>query len=210
MPSDAEHYLTPDEEELLLKIARDALTARLHEGRSLDLSAYVLTPTLKEKHGAFVTLRHGEELRGCIGYTASLAPLAETVRDNAVNAATRDPRFRPVAPEEVDALTIEISALTPGDLEGTPFKAVSRPSEIVIGRDGLYIERPPDRGGLLLPQVAVEQHWDVEAFLKGVCMKAGYPPGVWKLPEFRLYRFSAQVFSEKPSAPPAPPSSIKA
>lgn len=196
MMDTSEHYLTPEEERVLLQIARAALEAHVKEQRRIDISAFALTPSLRENHGAFVTLRLRGELRGCIGYTASEMPLAQTVEENAVNAASRDSRFASVSPEEVAEITIEVSALTPGDDPGTPFKRVTDISGIVIGRDGLYIERPPMRGGILLPQVAVEQGWDVPQFLSGVCRKAGYPDGAWNDPNYRLYRFSAQVFSE--------------
>jgi uncharacterized protein (TIGR00296 family) len=69
-------------------------------------------------------------------------------------------------------------------------------AEIEIGRDGLYIERPPYRGGILLPQVATEHHLNREKFLAAVCRKAGYADRAWEEPDTHLYRFSAQVFSE--------------
>ena len=192
----SEYYLTEDEERLLLRIARDTLEAWVRHGERVDPASYPLTGALREEHGAFVTLRHRGQLRGCIGHTANRESLAESVRDNAINAACRDPRFDPVLPEELPDISVEISALTPGDTPGTPFRRVHDIGEISIGRDGLYIERPPERGGLLLPQVATDQHWNVEQFLRAVCMKAGYPDGAWRDPEARLYRFSAQVFSE--------------
>jgi AmmeMemoRadiSam system protein A len=192
----SEHYLTREEEQLLLRIARDALDAWLHGRGPLALDAYSLTDAVREKHGAFVTLRNGPSLRGCIGHISNAAPLAAAVRDNAVNAATGDPRFEPVTAAELPALTIEVSALTPGDTPESPFRRVGALSEIVIGRDGLYIERAGSRGGLLLPQVATEQAWDVPAFLSAVCRKAGYPDRAWEQPDVTLYRFSAQVFSE--------------
>jgi hypothetical protein len=68
--------------------------------------------------------------------------------------------------------------------------------EIEIGRDGLFIERPPQRGGILLPQVATDRDWGVGEFLSAVCKKAGYPDRAWEFPDAKLYRFSAQVFSE--------------
>lgn len=192
----SEAYLTRGEEELLLRIARDALESWVRERARVDVDRYPLTPTLQEKHGAFVTLRERGELRGCIGYTQNREPLAVAVRDNAINAASNDPRFEPVRVDELGAITIEVSALTPGETPETPFKRVRNLDEILIGRDGLYIERPPYRGGLLLPQVAVEQKWDVGQFLAAVCRKAGYSERAWEDPETRLYRFSAQVFSE--------------
>ena len=197
MMDTSENYLTREEEKTLLKIARAVLEAHLKEQRRVDANSFGPTSALLEKHGAFVTLRRHGELRGCIGYTANEIPLVRAVEENAINAATRDFRFPMVTAEELDDVTIEISALTPGDSPETPFKKVNDVSEIVIGRDGLYIERPPMRGGILLPQVAVEQGWDVPRFLSAVCRKAGYPDGAWEQPGYSLYRFSAQVFSEE-------------
>lgn len=193
----SEDFLTRQEEETLLKLARAVLEAHLQGRSHPDLEQFAPTPALRERHGAFVTLRHAGELRGCIGYTASEMPLMKAVEENAVNAATCDYRFRSVTAGELPDITIEISALTPGDSPGTPFKKVNDIREILIGRDGLYIERPPARGGILLPQVATEQGWDVPAFLSAVCRKAGYPDRSWERPGYVLYRFSAQVFSEE-------------
>jgi uncharacterized protein (TIGR00296 family) len=126
-----------------------------------------------------------------------MMPIAQTVAENAVNAGFNDPRFPPVKHAEVQDIDIEISVLLPGEEEGSPFIKVKDVSEILIGRDGLYLEHSGARGaGLLLPQVPEEQGWDLEAYLKGICMKAGAPDGAWRAPTSRLYRFRAQVFGE--------------
>ncbi|HPO16702.1 MAG TPA: AmmeMemoRadiSam system protein A [Candidatus Hydrogenedentes bacterium] len=190
-------YLTEEEEKLLLQIARDSLQAYVLRGEHLDLDKYPLTDNLREKHGAFVTLRRQGGLRGCIGYTKNVEALAEAVRDNAVNAAVRDPRFTPVTPEELDEIDIEVSALCPGDTPESPYRAINTLDEIVIGRDGLYLELGGSRGGgLLLPQVPVEQGWNRSQFLSALCRKAGAPDRAWEKGA-KLYRFCAQVFSEK-------------
>ena len=192
-----EAFLNSEEESLLLRIARDSLNAYLRDEVRIDLSAYSLTPPLLERHGAFVTLRLGGELRGCIGHTRSIESLAEAVRDNAINAAVRDPRFPPLTLEELARTHIEISALRPGAAPDTPFIPVGDISEIVIGRDGLYLDHAGSRGGgLLLPQVATERGWDVRQFLEALCTKAGAESGAWKDPGCELFRFSAQVFGE--------------
>ena len=191
-----ERYLKAAEEQILLRLARAALESWVRDAVRVDPEDFALTPSLRERHGAFVTLRKGDQLRGCIGYAANLEPLAWTVRDNAINAACNDPRFPEVAPDELKDIAIEISALTPGDSPDTPFKAVRDISEIVIGRDGIFVEMPPARGGLLLPQVAVEQGWDVRQFLSATCRKAGYAPDAWMHEGVLIRRFSAQVFQE--------------
>lgn len=195
----SEHFLSRDEERQLLRVARDALNSWVSDRHRIELSAYDLTPALRERHGAFVTLRKGQELRGCIGYTQSKETLARAVMENAINASSNDSRFEPVRPDELPDISIEISALTPGDSPETPFRLVRGLDEIIVGRDGLYIEMPPSRGGLLLPQVASERGWSVDQFLRAVCQKAGYPIDAWELPEARLYRFSAQVFGDESS-----------
>jgi len=73
---------------------------------------------------------------------------------------------------------------------------VSTPEEIVIGRDGLTIERAPYRG-LLLPQVAGRYGWTPEEFLDQTCRKAGMQPGCWRDPAATISAFSAEVFSEE-------------
>lgn len=192
----SEYYLTVEEERILLRIARESLREAVCNGCPLDLSGYDLPERLLEKHGAFVTLRKQGELRGCVGYISNCESLAVAVRDNALNAALRDSRFPPVQPAELPLIRVEVSALTPGDGPQTPFKVVRDLCEIKVGRDGLYVERPPARGGLLLPQVAVEEHWDSVRFLSAVCRKAGYRVDAWLDPCTQIYRFSAQVFGE--------------
>ena len=103
-------------------------------------------------------------------------------------AATRDPRFPPVAEEELDDLTIEISVLG-------MTRAVSAPEQIVIGDDGLWIDLG-ERRGLLLPQVATQAGWDGATFLAKTCHKAGLPVDAWKDPGAKVTAFKAQVFSD--------------
>ncbi len=196
METQTEKFLSEEEGRILLRIARDSLNEWVRNHRRVNVAEYPLTGALQEKHGAFVTLRRLGSLRGCIGYTANIEPLAETVRDNAINAATNDPRFSPVNPDELAEMEIEVSALTPGDTPESPFKRVVDLNEIEIGRDGLYLERPPFRGGILLPQVATEHHLTRDEFLTAVCRKAGYEDHAWEDPQTMLYRFSAQVFAE--------------
>lgn len=189
--------LTEAEKRTLLRIARTAILTSLG-GEAPALKDYPLTESLREHRCAFVTLHDaGGGLRGCIGTLEARDSLAETVRDHAVHAACHDPRFPAVTLGELDTLSVEISALAPGEIPGTPFLSVASLDEIVVGRDGLYLTHPPSgRGGVLLPQVPVEQGWNLHAFLEGLCRKAGLPSRAWENPACRLYRFSAEVFGE--------------
>jgi len=181
--------LTDEEESFLLGLARRCVEVSAGIGRTEEASADVTTATLREKRGAFVTLKIGGRLRGCIGMVEARKPLKETVAEMARAAATSDPRFMPVAEDEVDSLDIEISVLT-------PLRRIRSRDEIVVGTHGLVVERGPHRG-LLLPQVATEAGWDAETFLGYTCEKAGLPRNAWRDPDTKLFVFSAQVFGER-------------
>ena len=141
------------------------------------------------KRGAFVTLNSRGALRGCIGNFVSEGPLVEMVENMAVAAASQDPRFHPVRPEELDVIDLEISVLS-------PLEEIDDPQKVEVGTHGVYIISPRGRG-VLLPQVATEYGWDRETFLDQTCIKAGLAPGCWKDPETKILVFSAQVFGEK-------------
>ena len=180
--------LDHEERHTLLYLARQTIGARIG-GRSLPEPS-TDSPALRELRGAFVTLKLDEQLRGCIGHVIGVEPLWRAVRDNAVAAAFSDPRFSPVTAEEFENVRIEISALTP--------LRVSQPDGVIVGRDGVLIERGAARG-LLLPQVAVEYGWDRQTFLDHTCRKAGLEPGCWRHPDTVISTFSAEVFGEDTS-----------
>ncbi len=176
--------LSDDEKKILKKLAYDTIKAKLN-GNPLPV---IKNPTTKltEPRGAFVTLRKGGQLRGCIGMIEGFKPLWETIRDMAIQAAFHDPRFPPLRSEEFNEIDVEISVLT-------PLEPIEDISEIEVGTHGLVVRRGP-YSGLLLPQVAVEQNWDRETFLEWTCRKAGLDPKAWKAPDTKIFVFSADVF----------------
>ncbi|GAB4239771.1 MAG: TIGR00296 family protein [Deltaproteobacteria bacterium] len=178
-------YLDAAQRNALLGIARRALEGYLGTG---SIPEERVPPGILSAPGAaFVTLKRKGRLRGCIGYTDPVAPLFRVVQECAVAAATEDPRFPPVSPEELPSLRFEISVLTP--------LFPIRPEEVVVGRHGLMVTRGRMRG-LLLPQVPVEWGWDRETFLDQVCAKAGLPPSAWRRGA-TLQAFTAEVFGEE-------------
>ena len=180
--------LTQEQRTQLLRIARQSIEAAL-EGRRVEVDVTQLDDVLRQPSGAFVSLHtKGHALRGCIGSIQPAAPLGQAIALNAINAAFRDPRFYPLRPEELANVEIEISVMS-------PIVRVTDVEEIEVGRDGLIISRG-SRVGLLLPQVATNYGWDRQTFLRQTCVKAGLPPDSWLLPECRIERFSAEVFSE--------------
>jgi AmmeMemoRadiSam system protein B/AmmeMemoRadiSam system protein A len=189
--------LNKSERQTLLRVARDTIETYLGSEKVIDPTEgdYELTPVLRRKLGAFVTLRKHGALRGCIGIIQERTPLYRAVVEYAIHASTQDPRFPPMTAAEVKDVEIEISVMNPTADPMSPFQKVKDVAEIVIGRDGLFLKKGMAQG-ILLPQVPTEQGWDRDTFLEGICRKAGLPSGAWKDPEAELYRFSAQVFGE--------------
>jgi uncharacterized protein (TIGR00296 family) len=74
-------------------------------------------------------------------------------------------------------------------------KPKEMPAHVTIGVDGLSIAQGAYRG-ILLPQVAVEEHFDAADFLSQACMKAGLLADAWLDPATRVYTFQAEVFAE--------------
>ena len=170
--------------QLLLQLARDALTARV-SGNSQPVP--LLAGVAARCGAAFVTLHAHGELRGCIGHLDASEPLGAVIGRCAVAAGTTDPRFPGVTPAELPHIHIEISLLG-------PLEPVASLEEVEIGRHGLVAEMGWHRG-LLLPQVATEWGWDREKFAAETCRKAGLASDAWKNGA-TLWKFTAEVFGE--------------
>jgi len=179
--------ITADDKNALLKIARDSIAGHFKNGKNAEPESEY-SGILKEKYGAFVTLRKEGKLRGCIGRFDPDQPLYQTIKEMAIAAATRDSRFNPVTTEELDQIEIEISILT-------PLKLISSIDQVQLGKHGIYIKKGLNKG-TYLPQVALDTNWTKEEFL-GHCArdKAGIGWDGWKNAE--LYTFEAIVIDEK-------------
>ncbi|HVO66082.1 MAG TPA: AmmeMemoRadiSam system protein A [Syntrophales bacterium] len=178
--------LTNLEKKSLINIARTTIECKL-KGRDFP-EPHAESEILKQKSGAFVTLKKHGHLRGCIGYIEAKKPLYKTVSEMAIAAAFNDPRFPPLKPDELTHITLEISVLS-------PLKEIKDIKEIEVGVHGLYITKGYN-SGLLLPQVATEYKWDSLTFLEETCYKAGLHPNAWKDKDTRIYIFSADVFTQ--------------
>lgn len=180
--------LSQSQRKRLIGIARDSIKAYLETGKKLAVSDD--DSLLLKEMGAFVTLNEHGQLRGCIGNLIGEQPLYLTIRDMAVEAAVRDPRFSPVLLNELENIEIEISVLS-------PMEKIDSVGKIQLGKHGVLV-RQGFRSGVFLPQVATETGWSKEEFLSNLCAhKAGLPADAWKDKSTEIYIFSAEVFSEK-------------
>jgi uncharacterized protein (TIGR00296 family) len=183
--------LTAEEGSLALCLARGTIeNACAKKSRP----AFSLTEVFREKRGVFVTISKRGQLRGCIGLPYPVMPLGEALIHAAKAAALEDPRFPPVAEDELDLISVEVTILTvPAPIAGEPD---ARVRHVEVGKHGLII-RGMGTSGLLLPQVATEYGWDAGTFLDQTCHKAGLPGHCWRYPNVEVLTFEGQIFSEK-------------
>jgi MEMO1 family protein len=180
--------LTPKDRNDLLALARRTIESKVHRTPYKQPNPDDYSDTLRSRCGAFVTLHENGRLRGCIGHLVGDYPLYKMVEEMAISAAMHDPRFYPVAPEELANIDIEISVLS-------PMHKITDTAEIILGKHGILIQQG-HHSGVFLPQVATETGWTLEEYL-GHCSrdKAGLPWDGYKMAD--LYLFTAVIFAEK-------------
>jgi len=185
---DEESTLTEVQQRELLALSKQVLEQFVRTG-NLAKFAPSADPVFREIRGTFVTLHKNGQLRGCIGNYGNFA-LDRSVIEMTVAAASQDPRFEPVRPDELKDITIEISVLS-------PLRRVKSADEIMLGKHGVIVKKG-FRQGVFLPQVATETGWSKDEFLGQLCaQKAGLPYNAWSDPSVELSVFTAQVFSEE-------------
>lgn len=184
----AEIFLPIDSQRRLIDIARCALEDFVR-GHPRRVVAHPDPRLETHDYGAFVTLWKIDQLRGCIGTCTPPGPLRDTVVDMTVAAASRDPRVKPISAGELEEIHIDISVLS-------KLLPAINPLALVIGEHGLHVRRGGKRG-VLLPQVAVEQKWQIKTFLEQACAKANLPVDAWNWPDTAISSFTALVIEEE-------------
>jgi AmmeMemoRadiSam system protein A len=173
----------------LLTIARSAIAERLGLYRLGEANHAALL----QQAATFVTLKHSGELRGCIGSLQPVRPLGVDVRENAIAAAFRDPRFAPLAAAEFEATWVEVSLLSAHErievADEEDLVAGLRP-----GIDGLILEYGRHRA-TFLPQVW-EALADPREFLAALKHKAGLPEDFWN-PSVNVSRYEVTKWVER-------------
>ena len=129
-----------------VELARLSVETYVKTGRPAKLPADVPDELLRHRAGAFVSLHEHGDLRGCIGTIAATKPnVAEEILANGISACSRDPRFDPVRPDELDFLEYSVDVL--GDAE-----PISSPAQLDVKRYGVIVTKGWKRG-LLLPNL---------------------------------------------------------
>jgi AmmeMemoRadiSam system protein A len=188
-----ESRLSEEEGRYLVSEARRTIEGSLFGNKGEAPSMGVLSPKFHERHGTFVTLTKGGQLRGCIGHILPSESVIEGVRTNAINAAFHDPRFPPVSGEEWRKIKIEVSVLT------SPRPLAYASAQELLERlrpnvDGVILKKG-SRQATFLPQVW-EQLPRAEEFLTHLCLKAGLDGAAWKRGDLEISTYQVQAFEE--------------
>lgn len=182
--------LDPEQRLELLALARASIEAALPRGELAPYPGKPIDPELNRPGACFVTLRVGEELRGCCGTIEATRPLHADVWNNAWASAFADPRFPALTPEEWTGTGIEISVLStpePCDIRNEgELLDVLRP-----GIDGVILQAGARRS-TFLPAVW-EQLPDPRQFIRHLKLKAGWPADFWP-PDMQVWLYTTESF----------------
>lgn len=140
-----------------------------------------LSPEMKEKCGVFVSIKKKGQLRGCIGTFQPTTPnVACEIINNAISAATEDPRFNPITPEEIEELEISVDVLSPPE-------EISSKLELDPKKYGVIVQKG-FRKGLLLPDLEGVDTADYQVSI------AKAKAGIRDDEDVKLYRFEVKRY----------------
>jgi AmmeMemoRadiSam system protein A len=186
--------LTLEDQKILLRLARESMERGVRGEELPPLDESSLPPGLREEGSSFITLTMNGELRGCIGSLEPHQSLAQDVREHAVAAALKDPRFPAVRDEELSQIQIEVSRLTrPVPLEYED--ADDLLSKLCPHVDGVVVRAGSYRRATFLPQVW-EKISDPAEFLSNLCYKMGVDPNLWRTQHLDVFVYRVEEFHE--------------
>ena len=153
-------------EDEYVKLAREVIEHSVNsKGGYLRSPKHIAPEMTEQKAGVFVSLKIRGALRGCIGTIGPMYDnVAEEIRHNAISACSRDPRFTPVTPEELEELEYSVDILG-------PMEPISSPAQLDVKRYGVLVTKG-SRSGLLLPNLpgvdTIEQQVDIAKQKAGI------------------------------------------
>lgn len=188
---------SPEQGRQLVMLARQSIEKKL--GIANNTEEHTADPGFQQevfqKPGAsFVTLKINHQLRGCIGSLQAVEALVENVRQNAINAAFHDPRFRSLSAKEARLMDVEVSVLS--HPEPLAYKdSADLLTKLHPHKDGVVI-RSGARSATFLPQVW-EQLPRKEEFLSHLCRKAALPADAWQSGDLEVLTYQVTYFEEE-------------
>lgn len=182
-----------EEQQTLLRLARDAMERGVKGEKPSLLDESSLSRNLRDQGASFVTLTVRGQLRGCIGALEAYQALAEDVREHALAAALEDPRFPPVRESELNGINIEVSRLT------RPISLEYKDADDLLSKlrphvDGVIL-RDGHRRATFLPQVW-EKIPKAAEFLNNLCYKMGVRENLWRTKHLEVFIYEVEEFHE--------------
>ncbi|MCG2718337.1 MAG: AmmeMemoRadiSam system protein B [Nanoarchaeota archaeon] len=188
-----EPQLNKTQQDYLLKLARQTIEEYILEDKVIEPKTE--DKNLLEQKSAYITLKKGGEVIGCMGRVIPFEPLYLSVRDNALEIAKNNPSFYPLKKSDLSDIKIEISVLTP--YHKINFRTLSDLlNKIHEGEDGLMINEEFNKT-TLLPKLWYKYKSKKE-FLVALCNKAGLSKNCWD-EDITFYKYKTQEFEENPS-----------
>ncbi|MEW6586485.1 MAG: AmmeMemoRadiSam system protein A [Nitrospirota bacterium] len=164
----------------LVELAKKSVERHVREGKEFDIPN-PLPPEMSAKAGVFVCLKKQGELRGCIGtYMPACSNVGAEVIANAISAASKDPRFRPVTKDELNDIEYTVDVLSCPEKVDDLSSLDPKKYGIIVVSDF--------RRGLLLPDL--EGVETIEEQVRITRMKAGILPHE----EVEIYRFQVKRY----------------
>lgn len=165
----------------VVKLAKETVESYVKEEKVINPPAELI-PEMKEQAGVFVSIHKQGELRGCIGtFEATKSSVAEEIIFNAISSATRDPRFSPITPDELEKLEYSVDILTKPELVDNEEQLDPKKYGVIVESEG--------RRGLLLPDLegvdTVERQTEICRSKAGI-----FPDEPVKLYRFQVRRYS--------------------
>ncbi len=184
--------ISEEEGNYLLSLAERAVDEYVREGR-VFIPEHLEHDIAKKKGASFVTLEKMGNLRGCIGSIIPHRELYIDIIENAIAAATKDPRFTPVTEDELKDINVKLSILSfPQKIYYSDY--IDLLEKIEPFKDGLIIKYSSYQA-TFLPDVW-EQIPDKDLFLSHLSYKAGLNPDFWKSGLLEVYRYRTKTFSK--------------
>jgi len=185
--------LTLEEQKVLLRLAREAMERGVKGEELPSLDQASLPLALQEAGSSFITLTAHGQLRGCIGSLEPYESLAEDVREHAVAAALKDPRFPAVREDELNGIQIEVSRLT------RPIPLEYKDADDLLSKLHPYVDgvilRDAFHRATFLPQVW-EKIPDPAEFMNNLCYKMGVRHDLWRSEHFEVLIYQVEEFHE--------------
>ncbi len=133
-------------EDAYVQLARRTIEEYVRTGRRIAVPERLPKEMYENRAGVFVSIKKEGRLRGCIGTIQAVrGSIAEEIIENAVSASSKDPRFSPIEPKELDTLSISVDVL--GDTE-----EIESSDQLDVRRYGVVVTKGYRRG-LLLPNL---------------------------------------------------------